>query len=51
MNDEAAKSGRGSFALDGKMIDIPIIVRAQKLIGRHEAIKKREAKTLAAMKG
>src|SRR5829696_9530433 len=42
MNEETAKSGRGSFALDGKMIDIPIIVRAQKLIARHEAIKKRE---------
>ncbi|HYC47155.1 MAG TPA: CoA ester lyase [Burkholderiales bacterium] len=50
MNDEAAKAGRGSFALDGKMIDIPIIVRAQKLIARHDAIRKREAKTLAAMK-
>jgi citrate lyase subunit beta/citryl-CoA lyase len=51
MDKEAASSGRGSFALDGKMIDIPIIVRAQKLLARHEAIRKREAKTLAAMKG
>jgi citrate lyase subunit beta / citryl-CoA lyase len=51
MDKEAASSGRGSFALDGKMIDIPIIVRAQKLLARHEAITKREAKTLAAMKG
>ena len=51
LNNEAMKSGRGSFALDGKMIDIPIIVRAEKLIARHEAIKGREAKTLAAMKG
>jgi citrate lyase subunit beta/citryl-CoA lyase len=48
LNEEATKSGRGSFALDGKMIDIPIIVRAQKLIKRHEAIKRREEKTLAA---
>ncbi len=48
MNDEAAKTGRGSFAVDGKMIDVPIIVRAQKLLQRHEAIKAREAKTLAA---
>ena len=31
--------------------DIPIIVRAQKLLQRHEAISTREAKTLAAMKG
>jgi citrate lyase subunit beta/citryl-CoA lyase len=51
MNDEAAKSGRGSFALDGKMIDIPISVRAEKLIRRSDAIREREAKTLAAMKG
>jgi citrate lyase subunit beta / citryl-CoA lyase len=51
MDREAAKSGRGSFAVDGKMIDIPIIVRAQKLIARHEAIKAREARTLSAMKG
>ncbi|HEY0339132.1 MAG TPA: hypothetical protein VGC70_17445, partial [Burkholderiales bacterium] len=50
MDREAAKSGRGSFAMDGKMIDIPIIVRAQRLIKRHEAIKHREAKTRAAMK-
>ena len=51
MDKQAASSGRGSFALDGKMIDIPIIVRAQKLLARHEAIKAREAKTLAAMNG
>src|SRR5919199_1798838 len=49
MDKAAAKSGRGSFAVDGKMIDIPIIVRAQKLIARHEAIAQREAKTMAAM--
>ena len=50
LDKQAAASGRGSFALDGKMIDIPIIVRAQKLLARHEAIKAREAKTLDAMK-
>ena len=50
MDRQAAASGRGSFALDGKMIDIPIIVRAQKLLARHDAIAKREAKTLTAMK-
>jgi hypothetical protein len=33
------------------MIDIPIIVRAQKLIKRFDAIKARETKTLAAAKG
>jgi citrate lyase subunit beta/citryl-CoA lyase len=51
LDKDAAASGRGSFALDGKMINIPIIVRAQKLIRRYEAIKQREARTLAAAKG
>lgn len=50
LDQEAAASGRGSFSVDGKMIDIPVIVRAQKLIRRYEAIKAREAQTLAAMK-
>ena len=49
LDNEAAASGRGSFTHDGKMVDIPIIVRARKLIARYEAIKKREARTLAAM--
>jgi citrate lyase subunit beta/citryl-CoA lyase len=48
---EAAAAGRGSWSLDGKMIDIPVVVRAQKLVHRYEAIKAREAKTLAAAKG
>jgi citrate lyase subunit beta/citryl-CoA lyase len=48
LDKEAAAAGRASFALDGKMIDIPIIVRAQKLLRRHEAIKRREARTIAA---
>lgn len=51
LDKEAAAAGRGSWSLDGKMIDIPIIVRAQKLIKRYDAIKAREAKTLAAAKG
>ena len=50
LDREAAAAGRASFALDGKMIDIPIIVRAKRLIARYEAIKAREAKTLAAMR-
>ncbi len=51
MDKEAAASGRASFAVDGKMIDIPVIVRAKRLLKRHKAIMAREAKTLAAMKG
>ena len=48
MDQEAAAAGRGSFQIDGKMIDIPVVVRAERLIRRYEAIKEREAKTLAA---
>jgi citrate lyase subunit beta/citryl-CoA lyase len=51
MDEEAAAAGRGSFQIDGKMIDIPVVVRAQNLLKRYEAIKAREARTLAAMKG
>jgi citrate lyase subunit beta/citryl-CoA lyase len=51
MDKEAAAAGRGSWSLDGKMIDVPVVVRAAKLVSRYEAIKAREAKTLAAMKG
>ena len=48
MDKEAQAAGRGSFQIDGKMIDIPVVVRAERLIKRYEAIKAREAKTLAA---
>jgi citrate lyase subunit beta / citryl-CoA lyase len=48
MDKEAAAAGRGSFQIDGKMIDIPVVVRAERLIRRYEAIKAREARTLAA---
>jgi citrate lyase subunit beta/citryl-CoA lyase len=51
MDQDARAAGRGSFQIDGKMIDIPIIVRAQKLIRRFDAIKQRESRTLAATKG
>jgi citrate lyase subunit beta/citryl-CoA lyase len=48
MDKEAAAAGRGSFQIDSKMIDIPVVVRAEKLIRRYEAIRQREARTLAA---
>ncbi|HEY4165365.1 MAG TPA: CoA ester lyase [Reyranella sp.] len=38
---QAQAEGRGSFSVDGKMIDIPVIDRARKLLARHEAIEKR----------
>ena len=40
-----AAAGRGSWSLDGKMIDVPIVVRAQRLLERHAAIVEREART------
>ncbi|HEX2890256.1 CoA ester lyase [Vineibacter terrae] len=43
-----AASGRGSFAVDGKMIDIPVIRRAETLLRRHDAIIAREARKQAA---
>ena len=51
IDKETAAAGRGSWSLDGKMIDIPVVVRAEKLVKRYEAIKAREARTLTAMKG
>jgi len=47
MDQEARSAGRGSFQIEGKMIDIPVVVRAERLVRRYEAIKQREAKTLA----
>ncbi|HLG45266.1 MAG TPA: CoA ester lyase [Reyranella sp.] len=38
---QAQAEGRGSFSVDGKMIDIPVVDRAHKLLARHEAIEKR----------
>ena len=51
LDAEAAAAGRGSFAIDGKMIDVPVVIRAQRLIARYERIVEREKRTLAAMKG
>ncbi|WP_375457947.1 HpcH/HpaI aldolase/citrate lyase family protein [uncultured Enterovirga sp.] len=41
LDREAAASGRGSFAVDGKMIDIPIVQRAEALLARSRAIAAR----------
>ena len=42
--DEAVAAGRGSIAVDGKMIDVPVVLRAQELLAIHEAIRGREAR-------
>ncbi len=38
---EARTTGRGAVALDGKMIDIPIVRRAERLLARYDAIMAR----------
>ena len=48
-DEQAAATGRGSFEIDGKMIDVPIVVRARRLLARHARIVEREKRTLAAM--
>jgi len=40
-DERAAAEGRGSFAVDGKMIDVPVIDRARRLLQRHDAIERR----------
>jgi len=42
-NAKAAAAGRASFAIDGKMVDVPVVVRAERLLARHAAIQAREA--------
>ncbi|MEN3289754.1 MAG: citrate lyase subunit beta / citryl-CoA lyase [Bradyrhizobium sp.] len=41
LNKQAAAEGRASFAIDGKMIDIPIVQRAEALLERASAIASR----------
>jgi citrate lyase subunit beta / citryl-CoA lyase len=40
-DEKAATDGRGSFTVDGKIIDIPVIDRARRLLARHDAIERR----------
>ena len=42
--DEAVAAGRGSISVDGKMIDVPVVLRAQEVLAIHEAIREREAR-------
>ena len=42
-NAKAAAEGRASFAIDGKMVDVPVVTRAERLLARHAAIQAREA--------
>jgi len=40
-------AGRASFDIDGKMIDVPVVERARRLLARLAAIEAREAKKRA----
>jgi citrate lyase subunit beta/citryl-CoA lyase len=44
-DEKAAAEGRGSFSVDGKMIDIPVVDRARRLLQRHDAIERRLKQT------
>ncbi len=46
-NARAESDGRASFAIEGKMIDVPVVLRAQRLLARLAAIEAREAKKRA----
>jgi citrate lyase subunit beta/citryl-CoA lyase len=42
--EQAQAEGRASFQLDGRMIDIPVIERARRLIARQRRIEARGAR-------
>lgn len=41
-NVTAEAAGRASFSMEGKMIDVPVVERARRLLDRHAAIEARE---------
>ncbi len=43
LDGEHAAQGRGSWELDGKMIDVPVVERARRLVSRADRIEAREA--------
>lgn len=40
---QAQRAGSGAVSVDGKMVDVPVVERAQKLLARLQAIRAREA--------
>lgn len=42
--DEAVAAGRGSISVDGKMVDVPVVLRAQEVLAISDAIKEREGR-------
>jgi len=47
-NAKAEAGGRASFAIDGKMIDVPVVERARRLLARLAGIEAREEKKRAS---
>jgi citrate lyase subunit beta/citryl-CoA lyase len=45
---EAMAAGRGSISVDGKMVDVPVVIRAEQLLARHAAIERRKARRAPA---
>jgi citrate lyase subunit beta/citryl-CoA lyase len=43
--DKSTAEGIGAIVVDGKMIDVPIVIRAQQTLAREAAIQKTEART------
>jgi citrate lyase subunit beta/citryl-CoA lyase len=42
--DKATAAGIGAIALDGKMVDVPVVQRAKQVLARHHAVLAREAR-------
>src|ERR1043166_2284907 len=42
--EEAVAAGRGSIAVDGKMVDVPVVLRAQETLSVHTAIEERRTR-------
>lgn len=42
--EEAVAAGRGSISVDGKMVDVPVVLRARETLAIHDAIEEREAR-------
>ncbi len=45
--DQAAAQGLGATTFEGRMIDVPVVRRAQNVLARHEAIETRARRTIA----
>jgi citrate lyase subunit beta/citryl-CoA lyase len=46
--EKSTAEGIGAIVVDGKMIDVPIVIRAQQTLAREDAIAKAEAKRAGA---